>query len=51
MENEVDFLALSVTKRDDIEELIHQNTLYELLGLVIFFLNSVSVWSHSQTDE
>ena len=29
MENEVDLLALFVTKRDDIEELIHHNTMYE----------------------
>ena len=28
MENEVDLLELFVTKRDDIEELIHQNTMY-----------------------
>ena len=29
MENEADFLALFVTKRDDIDELIPQNILYE----------------------
>ena len=29
MENEVDLLALFATKRDKIEELIHQNTMYE----------------------
>ena len=29
METEVDLLALFVTKRDNIEELIHQNTMYE----------------------
>ena len=29
MENEMDLLALLVTKREDIEELIHQNTMYE----------------------
>ena len=29
MDSEVDLLALFVTKRDDIEELIHQNNKYE----------------------
>ena len=29
MENEVEFLALFLTKRDDIEELVHQNTISE----------------------
>ena len=29
MENEMELLALFLTKRDDIEELIHQNTIYE----------------------